>query len=584
MRVDFIWPEKFESVMGMDIYSDMPLYFDKYLSNDATYETSPDIFHFNFLGITGDFMLKEDGTMEVFNASIPDGEISIEYDFIKADRYSTPEFIIKTGNGYRYVFGGTFESVEYNVFADDAAMITPSAFKLRRIIAPNGNEALYCYGHHSKEVSQIMSYYTNMSAENDRHFHYSSIKSHKSVISVFSSPVTQINISGKKMIEFTYTENGYDENSKDSFDNPSGLIGLNYDFYYQNPIDLRRIEVDNWTGDSVCQISFEKDFIGSRPSRMFLSSISSSLDGKFMFSYNTTGMQPPHNNTVATDFWGFWNGTGYTGLLTDYLLLNQLNGSLYNQFGTDFTAKNPSFIYSSFGGLEKIIYPTGGHSDITYEQHSVSERINKSQGGDSYYEVLDTSMIAGGLRVKRIDNYGSGVSDYVQYSYVASDGSPRSSGVLMYMPLYGMRTNYRYYLDDGSNILVQSLGFTDECDKSPRYDPIVVYREVRETFANGSYNKSVFDFNEDVFPHFEQDYTVLKKNIGVNQIYPPSDDDSQYAQSIRKFVLPPMSDYSRTRGKLKEKHEYDASGRLMKSEYIHYDNYVACSRKSYFKF
>lgn len=581
MRVDYIFHDRFEDAIMMDIYSDMPMYCDRHQTRDDRYETSPDIFHFDFLGITGDFMLRDDGTMEVFNSSIPEGEISIEYNFIKYDTYAAPEFTINTGDGYKYVFGGTFNSIEYNAFAADNAEITPSGFKLRRIIAPNGNEAVFAYGHHLKETRQILSYFTKIDAVSEGSYHYGSVQNNKTVISVFSPPITQISINGKKLIAFSYVENGHDENTTASFDDASSNVNNIYQFYYQKPMDLRKVEVFNWTGSKVTQITLEKQFAGTGPSRMFLTGLDSTTDGKFGFSYHKTTMNPPRNNTKATDYWGYWNGQGYTGTIVSHLSNSNYNKGLYNQFVTSFTANEPSLMYSMFGGMKKIVYPTGGYSEITYEQNTVRERIEKTGNGTSF-ESLSENMPVGGVRVKRIDNVSDEMSDFVEYSYVSSMNNTRSSGVLMYMPRYGMRTDYRYKLDDGGTAHVRALGFTDQCDHSPRYDPVVVYPEVRETFANGSFNEFFFAFHEDVYPYSEQNYTVLAKNLGINQIYPPSDDDPSYLKSIRNLVMPPMADYSRTRGRLKMKNEYDASGKLMRTESITYDDYQACSRKSYF--
>lgn len=581
MRVDYVWNIPFEEAMKLDIYSDMPLYCDKYLGMDYKYETSPDLFHFNFLGITGDFMFKNDGSMEVFNSSVPEGEITIEYNFTNADTYIAPEFTIKTGDGYTYIFGGTFNTVEYNVFAEDGTSVTPSAFKLRKIIAPNGNKATFSYGHHLKETKQIVSYYTNLKASNEHHFHFSDIMPRTLVISVFSPPIKSIEINGKQLIEFTYVENGHNEDSKMSYLDPNGLITHYYQFYYQKPADLRKINVKNWSGDDVACISLSKSFNGVHPSRMFLTGIESTIEGQFSFYYNDRGT-PPHNNTNATDFWGFWNSAGHSGNIIDHLALNNMNNGLYNQFMADFTGKDPFFITSSFGGLRKIVYPTGGESEITYEQNIVSSRINKGNHGPYFEPCPSGNTAVGGVRVKRIDNTGNDICDHVEYVYSSFDNISESSGILMYMPLYGMKTNYRCRLLDSGELIVHSLGFTDQCDTAPRRDPSVVYPKVTEIFGNGSYNTYEFEWQEDIYPNSENNYKVIKKTLGNHQIYPPNDDDSSYAKSIRNYVLPPMLDFSQTRGRLKEIREYNAYGRLMRSEEINYKSYVAYSRKSYF--
>lgn len=582
MRVDYVWNISFEEAMNMDIYSDMPLYCDRTLVRDSKYETAPDLFHFKFLGITGDFMLKDDGTMEVFNSSVPEGEITIEYNFINTETYIAPEFTINTGNGYKYIFGGTFNTVEYNVFEEEGTSITPSAFKLRKIIAPNGNEATFSYGHHLKETKQITAFYTNLQAINDHHFQFSDIMPRTLVISVFSPPVTGIEVNGKQMIEFTYEESGYDEDSKMSYLDPNSNITHYYQFYYQKPADLRKINISNWSGDEVASVSLDKSFIGISPSRMFLTGIGSTIEGQFSFYYNTDGYIPPHNNTNATDFQGFWNGGGFHGKITEYLDLNNLNSGLYNQFMSDFTGKDPFFTTSSFGGLSKIVYPTGGESKITYEQNTVSRRVNKDDRGPYYESCPSENEAAGGVRVKRIDNTGNDICDHVEYLYSSFDNISESSGILMYMPLYGMKTDYRYKLLDNEYIIVHTLGFTDQCDTSPRRDPSVVYPQVTEIFENGSYNTYEFEWQEDIYPNSQNNYRVIKKNLGRQQILLPDDDNSYYAQAIRNYVLPPMLDFSQTRGLLKEKREHDTSNRVMRSETITYKNYAAYSRKSYF--
>jgi len=235
------------------------------------------------------------------------------------------------------------------------------------------------------------------------------------VISVFAPPVTGIAVNGKPMIGFTYEENGYDEDSKDSYDYPLDPITHYFLFYSQNPMDLRKININDYSGSEVASITFEKLFIGYSPARMFLSSINSTLEGKYTFYYKKGSLGPPHNNTTAMDYWGFWNGQGYTGLLTDYLNINNFNNGLYNQFMPNFTKKDPSFMYSAFGGLERIIYPTGGKSEITYEQNVVNQRINKQNTGPYYEPCPSGDTVVGGVRVKRIDNYRDDMSDYVEY-------------------------------------------------------------------------------------------------------------------------------------------------------------------------
>ena len=82
---------------NFDLFTDEP-YMER--PNGSRYDLCPDLFHFNFLGNTGEFMIGTDGKIHVFNTSGPFGEYSVEADMYKYDRLQTPEFTITTGDGY----------------------------------------------------------------------------------------------------------------------------------------------------------------------------------------------------------------------------------------------------------------------------------------------------------------------------------------------------------------------------------------------------------------------------------------------------------------------------------------------------
>ncbi len=513
IRASYLWEYSFEEAKNVDIYSDQPVYGDSRDLRPSKYDTAADIFRFNFLGITGEFMLSEDGTMEVFNSSIPEGEIDIEYDFVKADKYVTPEFTIKTGNGYEYIFGGTFSTVEYSVFADDDVITTPSAFKLRKITAPNGNVAEFQYGNHLKESRQMFSYGAYQSLlpyDREATGRFAPALQRKTAISVFAAAIESINVNGKRMIGFAYVDNGHDEDAPSCYNWPNGYISQYFQFAQPKPMDLRQVKMWNWAGDEVGNVKLEKQFIGSGVTRMFLTSVASSISGKYSFSYDNR-MDPPANDTYDTDYWGFWNNRHNSGDGMDKLNADGIEKGLYNQFPPSYSGKEPDFRYSKFGSLNMITYPTGGYSTISYEQHSVSSRIDKSTGRVPSFEWLSNDMSVGGVRVRMISNESDGVSDYVEYSYSSFSHPSKSSGVLMYMPLYVMSIDYSIRTEGNQPVLLSSTGCTDECDSYRRNDPHIAYPNVRETFSNGSYNEYVFDDHQDWFSSDMYHYESIEK-------------------------------------------------------------------------
>lgn len=142
---------------NFDLFTDEP-YMER--PNGSRYDLCPDLFHFNFLGNTGEFMIGTDGKIHVFNTSGPFGEYSVEANMYKYDRLQTPEFTITTGEGYKYIFGGTLTSIEYNTTESESPNnVTISAWRLRRIESPNGNQVDFVFDSvHQRDISVLKAY------------------------------------------------------------------------------------------------------------------------------------------------------------------------------------------------------------------------------------------------------------------------------------------------------------------------------------------------------------------------------------------------------------------------------------------
>ncbi len=99
-----------------DVYSDIPVmvadsvgFYDSY-GSQYMYDTEPDIFHFSFGGISGDFVLCKGREPIVFNTNVPPGELDVEFNGQpRWGDQAYAEITITTGDGYRYTFGGSWK-------------------------------------------------------------------------------------------------------------------------------------------------------------------------------------------------------------------------------------------------------------------------------------------------------------------------------------------------------------------------------------------------------------------------------------------------------------------------------------------
>jgi len=142
------------------------------------------------------------------------------------------------------------------------------------------------------------------------------------------------------------------------------------------------------------------------------------INPPYLFFYNES--EPiPRRYSFAQDHWGYHNGQGNLMLLpTD--AINIVTG---NSLGTAIRSANEGQM--KLGILEKITYPTGGHTSFTYEAHR---------------ENPTAPAIIGGLRVKTIsDSDGAGQTVTKTINYINGNlYAPISNGSYMQDPLQNL--------------------------------------------------------------------------------------------------------------------------------------------------
>ncbi len=551
---------------NFDLFTDEP-YMER--PNGSRYDLCPDLFHFNFLGNTGEFMIGTDGKIHVFNTSGPFGEYSVEANMYKYDRLQTPEFTITTGKGYKYIFGGTLTSIEYNTTESESPNnVTISAWRLRRIESPNGNQVDFVFDSvHQRDISVLKAYSPVIEGVSLDSFQYQTPRYERRGSSAYYPLLKEVVVNSDTLIRLSYKANTFDENASPAFDYAGFDHGECHLMSYSPTRNLSGISIVNRSGRQIENIQLAKTTLGNYTnSRVLLKSVTGLSFGRYTFDYTTLFL--PYNDTNDLDHWGYWNGKRTTGLITQHLNYNNIRTEgLYEQFNTGFTGKDPDIHYARNCAMTRITYPTGGHSDIEYEQNTAGYLIDRSLGSILDITRNTAGFIPGGMRVRSLTTVSDGVSRTITYEYLNGASRTNSSGTLMKMPRYAFSFRYVFYVASNPCYLT-AIGYSSECfQPCIAGDPEVAYSDVRERYPDGSwidYHFSTWDDFPDVFIT-DLSGTVSYEKVPVNSEFRIGEsggvEDYTY---IRRFLLPARTDYRSRRGKLDSRKEYNSNGNLVR--------------------
>jgi YD repeat-containing protein len=358
------------------------------------YDTEHDLWQFNFMGHTGRFYIKKNGSNQLEVVPLDDYKVKIVNNYVTtSNSYVPTSFVIYDELGYRYVFdiietttngGGSSQGTvsqgepyySDSMYADRAFN---SAFHLSKIYDNNDNPIVeLAYGNntyaesftnHSSISNNLMNlvggiinmdpYYICQDAPPMGITSFSNTK-------VSVKKLQSIEVIGIGKVYFTFGIGRQDSN----INSP-----LNTRF-------LSDITLKNLNGGQVKKYSFTQDYLEipfpsatSTLKRMFLSGIAvkgngTSSDSNYEFSYKEND-----NNakTVWKDYWGYFN------------LIDPCDRTSYND-------RNTSPEYCTTSVLQKIKYPTGGCAIFDFESNQYSyigdEPIEDfDDNPDNWYDV-----------------------------------------------------------------------------------------------------------------------------------------------------------------------------------------------------
>ena len=398
-------------------------------------ETTPDLYSFNFCGYRGTFERDYNGKFKLFNMSSQ----SMGIEIIELDeKYN---IYIIDNKGYRYIF----ERDEYykknkdeNSQDLDIGENITLRWHLKSITAPNNRRITFNYSPMSEsrfeynyypQINYYFSFYPYQSAPIDNFTQ--TITSQKTFYCILQN----INFPDNTKLYFEYKD-GKDEyylynSSKHK------AIGKNHRLD-----NIKIVKNDKIKKSCKFDYSYNTSETNTDNCITFLKRIRISGEGAYQFEYNSMHGYP-FLGTTEYDHWGYYNGKGMGFPLSGFIDYIEYDNA-YNEIITG-NIKRPLYEAALSGTLNKITYPTGGYSCLSYEPHTYSKYVTRDYSTLFMPELSasDFNNETGGVRIKSITTFSSDsiLAETIDYEYTLSENMTLSSGILINCPRYGIEYN-----------------------------------------------------------------------------------------------------------------------------------------------
>lgn len=444
-------------------------------------DASPDVYYFSFGHHSGKFIIGLDGEPIV----VANGGGHYNVDMSRFGRRDNPDtdsesiIEITTDDGFRYTFGGHFDSMEYMALQwDDItnALNDPHdtthlnvnyeslrryrekthnrvvAYHLTKVEAPNGRTMTLEY---SKSLPPILHSFPDKLLLNPSGYisvidsialcytitPKMSAKCRPSSLdeTVLSYQMNKIALlkrikTDRNELSFTYAEIG-----NPYFDLPRHQFSI-YQIVRRLGARLVSINNHNLISNHVDVAQLEYYTTNQSHGRNLLHIVHNPHKGSFSLEYYPSRTGFDSSVTLDIDKWGFWSGKGsnnsYSQIIDDDspLVVSKME---FNQKEGDSNRNPNEKDYCAFL-LKSISFPTGGSFEYTYEPHDYSEYFEwsaKQSYSQSFQHTTGRAHITGGARVKTIrlvDGGDFSKNRVLFYRYNSGDNS-RSSGHLLSM-------------------------------------------------------------------------------------------------------------------------------------------------------
>ena len=376
------------------------------------FDMSPDIFSYSTPnGIVGKFVFRRSDTISEFLQPIllPYKSVKITPTY-NQNQFEYFDITDEKGNTYRFGKSITSGQTVYEDFKSISGFTISdghTSWLLTEIISANKMDTIYfeyddvlnslappnirtTLEKINIEFSQAMSNSTGPDATP------ATVSTNYVVNSYTQKKITKITFKGG-YVKFTYKSNVYPEHLLEKIEvfkneviTPFKTIKLNQTKYHNDSSKLNWYKLD------------EIGFYDSNNIKINKYGFEYKIGGSYGFPFPDRYIQLGDSgiNTLAIDFWGYYNGAnGNQNLLASEFTWNILKqNTLFNLFGS--ANRTPNYDAAQTGILKKIIFPTGGERIFEYEG-------NVGASGD----------LSGGVRVKSIINKTNGEETKRTFTY-----------------------------------------------------------------------------------------------------------------------------------------------------------------------
>ena len=393
------------------------------------YDTEPDVFHFNFGGRSGSFVLHKgnnDDPEDKNILTIPYQDLDITYELDQSGYLE--EFKIIDENGTTFIFNEREKTYTYtltetlntdgvsaNLYdVDGLRQDYYSGWYLSRIITPFGDIMNLNYDSEQLNLDENYLYNTSGSGSSDTICKMTINQTGFYTSTLYTKKLTSISTDNIE-VKFKALHPREDMNL-DGIKSMQQSKALNvievYSNYYPDP-ELIRSFIFNYEYFS-CGSSNTYNSHPSGSKRLFLKTMQEENQGDsyppYFFNYDydsATNRTLPSRFSYAQDYWGYYNGYNTnTSLTPDVYVYPPLTGSdrfrlymaeapydpdydtVYHISGAN---RRPGPTKVTIGSLVKIRYPSGGWTEFEYES-------NKFHSGD-YYQYGNNK--GAGIRLKK---------------------------------------------------------------------------------------------------------------------------------------------------------------------------------------
>ena len=500
---------------------------------DYVVDYMPDIFHFNFLGHRGSFMINNAGKVQIISGDFVDVDLSgilCEWDPIMFSSASfnpsnpsqapnnpgvlpypkeNSSITIKTNDGYTYIFGGDISKLEYTVSAINRGMFVysgseyeanpaiVSTWHLSKIIAPNGREVTFYYklareGHRPgvpgggdplwefNEYFDRFGPYFNMMAgiywqifANNASYVFSSPyeeEEYLCLLTFYDPPYTHNN----SYYLYSATKSCCLDSILVSGEQPLRIVFCN---------SQETTKMYNSTDYGICSHNYQLDSVLIYASDEIIKNATMTYEYQGR-SYSSKSYKWRFLSSLKISGVGMYQMNYNNGTYPD---LSNTNPNYDPLTGLSTESDDYGYYvgYSSIALLQKLTYPTGGYQTYSYQPYSYDKKRKYTVLEDSNISMSTTNESGNkkGVRIHEVKTYDRYNHLVETKSYTYSDGIYYDN-----LRVYNLaenlypETGWPIRYDANYNLLETHIG----------YGKVV---ENVTNASNSSFNKTIYQFD-----------------------------------------------------------------------------------------